>query len=75
MLFTEQEIQTIREQALGMDKHRQVTPDVLNGIYDHRLFHLFVPDELEGRMTPLPDAARIFKKAPASTATWDGWLR
>ena len=55
MLFTEQQIQTIREQALGMDKRRQLTPEVLAAIYDHRLFHLFVPDELEGRMTSLPE--------------------
>ena len=75
MLFTEQQIQTIREQALGMDKRRQLTPEVLAAIYDHRLFHLFVPDELEGRMTSLPEAARIFRRVPGSTATWDGWLR
>lgn len=73
MLFTEQELQTIREQALGMDKHRQVTPDVLKTIYDHRLFHLFVPDELEGRMTPLPDAARIFQESARIDGNL-GWL-
>lgn len=73
MVFTEQEIQTIREQALGMDKHRQVTPDVLKTIYDHRLFHLFVPDELEGRMTPLPDATRFFQESARIDGNL-GWL-
>jgi len=73
MFFKEQEIQTIREQALGMDKHGQVTPDVLNTIYDHRLFHLFVPDVLEGRMTTLPDATRIFQESARIDGNL-GWL-
>lgn len=73
MLFTDHQIQTIREQALGMDKHRQVTPEVLATIYDHRLFHLFVPDELEGRMTSLPEAARIFQESARIDGNL-GWL-
>lgn len=73
MLFTAQQIQTIREQALGMDKRRQVTPEVLAAIYDHRLFHLFVPDELEGRMTSLPEAARIFQESARIDGNL-GWL-
>lgn len=73
MLFTAHQIQTIREQALGMDKHRQVTPEVLATIYDHRLFHLFVPDELEGRMTLLPEATRIFQESARIDGNL-GWL-
>ncbi|GAE08912.1 acyl-CoA dehydrogenase-like protein [Paenibacillus sp. JCM 10914] len=73
MLFYEQQIESIRSLALDMDKSRQVPPEVLNIIYDLRLFHLFVPDELEGRMTTLPDAARIFQEASRVDGNL-GWL-
>jgi len=73
MLFTTEEIRTIREQAIEMDKHRRVSPEMLRTIYDHRLFHLFVPDELEGRMTALPEAARIFQESARVDGNL-GWL-
>lgn len=56
-----------------MDKERQVAQDVLDILYDNRLFHLFVPDELEGRMTPLPEAARIFQESARMDGNL-GWL-
>lgn len=73
MLFTTEEIQAIRDQALEMDKYRRVSPEMLRMIYDHRLFHLFVPDELEGRMTSLPEAARIFQESARIDGNL-GWL-
>ncbi|MGG3279258.1 acyl-CoA dehydrogenase [Paenibacillus solani] len=73
MFFSIEEIQTIREQALEMDKHRRVSPEMLRTIYDHRLFHLFVPDELEGRMTSLTEAARIFQESARIDGNL-GWL-
>lgn len=73
MLFTTEEIQRIREQALEMDKHRRVSPEMLRTIYDHRLFHLFVPNELHGRMTSLPEAARIFQESARIDGNL-GWL-
>lgn len=72
-MFTTDEIQSIREQALEIDKHRRVSPEMLRTIYDHRLFHLFVPDELEGRMTTLPEAARIFQESARIDGNL-GWL-
>lgn len=73
MLFTNQQLRTIREHALSMDKERQITQEVLDILYDHRLFHLFVPDELEGRMTPLPEATRIFQESARIDGNL-GWL-
>lgn len=48
-------------------------PDILEGMYEERLFKLFVPDELGGRMTPLPAAARIFEQAAYADGSF-GWL-
>lgn len=73
MLFTQQQIKRVRDQALQMDRDGQVTDEVLQLIYDYRLFHLFVPDELEGRMTPLPEAVRIFQECSRIDGNL-GWL-
>ncbi|EHB62465.1 MULTISPECIES: acyl-CoA dehydrogenase [Paenibacillus] len=61
MLYTQQLIDSVRQFSLEMDKFRRIPKEVLDFIYDERLFHLFVPDELEGRMTALPEAARLFQ--------------
>lgn len=61
MTYTQQEIEFIRQHSLEMDKNRRLPEGVLDFIYDRRLFHLFVPNELDGRMTELPEAARQFQ--------------
>lgn len=61
MVYTQQEIEFIRQHSLDMDKNRRLPKAVLDFIYDRRLFHLFVPNQLDGRMTELPEAARQFQ--------------
>ncbi|KKO54824.1 acyl-CoA dehydrogenase [Paenibacillus sp. DMB20] len=73
MLFTNQQIDMLREQSLRMDQEGTPTPEVLRFIYDERLFHLFVPDGLEGRMSTLPDAVRIFEECSRIDGNL-GWL-
>lgn len=69
-MFNEETVRAIREQSHEMEQTGQLTSQVLELIYDHNLFKLFVPGELDGNMTPLPDALRIFEE----TAWIDGSL-
>lgn len=73
MLLSQQQVDKIREQSIRMEKDGQISEEVLQLIYDHRLFHLFVPNELEGRMTSLPDAVRIFQECSRIDGNM-GWL-
>lgn len=69
-MFNEDTIRTIREQSHEMEQTGRLTSQALELIYDHQLFKLFVPKELGGNMTPLPEALRIFEE----TAWIDGSL-
>ncbi|MCJ8014909.1 acyl-CoA dehydrogenase [Paenibacillus sp. KQZ6P-2] len=73
MGFTEQEISSIREQSHQMEQKGVITPESLQYIYDKKLFHLFVADDLEGNMTPLPEAIRIFQECSRIDGSF-GWL-
>lgn len=66
-------IRTIREWALHMEKRGELAPEILESIYDHRLFKLFVPEELGGRMTSLPASLRLFEEASWIDGNL-GWL-
>lgn len=72
-MFNEKTVKVIREQSREMEKKGSLTPEVLNIIYKYGLFKLFLPQELNGNMTPLPEALRIF-----DTVAWIdgsiGWL-
>ncbi|GIO29270.1 MULTISPECIES: acyl-CoA dehydrogenase [Paenibacillus] len=73
MGFTQQEIIRIREQSYQMERKGELTPEALKYIYDKKLFHLFVADDLEGNMTPLPQAIRIFQECARIDGSF-GWL-
>lgn len=73
MPFNEEMIQTIRNQSKTMEHSGQLTPDVLDAIYEKKLFKLFVPLELGGNMTALPEALRIFERAAWIDGSF-GWL-
>ncbi|MBE9918087.1 acyl-CoA dehydrogenase [Paenibacillus donghaensis] len=73
MGFTQQEIGIIRSQSVQMERGGAVTPEVLQYIYDKKLFHLFVTDDLEGNMTPLPEAIRIFQECSRIDGNF-GWI-
>ena len=72
-MFDDNLIRTIREWALHMEKRGELAPEILEYIYDHRLFKLFVPEELGGRMTSLPAALRLFEEASWIDGNF-GWL-
>lgn len=63
----------VAEAAAEIERAGRLPPDLLALIYEERLFKLFVPDELGGRMTSLPDAARIFEQAAYLDGSF-GWL-
>lgn len=73
MLLTQQQINNIREQSLRMEQEGIASEEMLQLIYDHRLFHLFVPNELEGRMTSLSEAVQIFQHCSRIDGSF-GWL-
>ena len=47
--------------------------DILEWIYDLKLFKLIVPEEFAGRPTPLPDMLRVFDELSAIDGSL-GWL-
>lgn len=56
-----------------MDQLRRPDPALLQYIYEQGWFKLFVPEELGGRMTPLPEALEIFEQAAVMDGNL-GWL-
>lgn len=73
MFLSQHQIEQIRGQSLQMEQDREVTEEALQLIYDHRLFHLFVPNEWNGRMTSLPEAVKIFQECARMDGNL-GWL-
>lgn len=51
----------------------RLTPSLLEYIYDAKLFKLFVPEDLNGLMLPLPEALRVFERASLVDGSF-GWL-
>lgn len=72
-MFDDKTIQLIRSQVVQMEKLGQLTPEVLEIIYEKRLFKLFIPDELNGRMTSFPEAIQLFEDAAWIDGSF-GWL-
>ena len=73
MGFTQQEMNNIRAQSHQMEQEGVITPEALQYIYDKKLFHLFVANDLKGNMTPLPEAIRIFQECAYIDGSF-GWL-
>lgn len=73
MVLTKQDTNFVRDQSLKMERAGNATREVLELIYDKRLFHLFVPHELEGRMTSLPEAVQIFQECSRVDGSF-GWI-
>ncbi|MDI4648556.1 acyl-CoA dehydrogenase family protein [Cohnella hashimotonis] len=71
--ITESLLAQVGEVAAVIERDGRLPPEILERIYEERLFKLFVPDELGGRMTPLPEAARIFEQAAYADGSF-GWL-
>lgn len=72
-MFSEETVRLIREHSYTMEKKGEVTPEVLEIMHNQGLFKLFVPEDLGGRMLPLPEAVRLFADAAWIDGSF-GWL-
>ncbi len=72
-MFATETVKRIRALSTEAEQRGELSSDVLEIIYGKRLFKLFVPAELEGRMTDLPEALRIFEEASWIDGSF-GWL-
>lgn len=63
----------IKQNAEASEQAGCVKPEVLEAIFEQRLFRLFIPEKYQGEPTDLPTALRVFELiASADGAT--GWL-
>ncbi len=66
-------IADIRQNADNRANEGRLSAAALDFMYEERLFKLFVPKELNGRMLPLPEALRVFERASWVDGSF-GWL-
>ncbi|SYX84888.1 acyl-CoA dehydrogenase [Paenibacillus alvei] len=71
--FTDEEIRIIRDQALTIEREGKLPQQLLQWIYERGLFKLFVPAELQGNMTELPEALKWFEHTSWINGSF-GWL-
>lgn len=72
-MFKQEEIRMIRNQSRQTEEAGTVSSELLDFMYEKKLFKLFVPEELGGRMLPLPEALRVFQQASRIDGNF-GWL-
>ncbi|MCG1009971.1 acyl-CoA dehydrogenase [Salinicoccus sp. ID82-1] len=72
-MIDQQMTETVRKYASDMEQNGKLDQTVLDLIYEHRLFKLFVPDAVGGRMTPFPEAIRYFEDTAYIDGSF-GWL-
>ncbi|GEL76743.1 hypothetical protein [Tenuibacillus multivorans] len=72
-MFSQKDIQLIRSQSREIESSGELTREILELIYEKKLFKLFVPNELNGNMTPFPEAIKIFEDAAYIDGSF-GWL-
>ncbi len=63
----------VRSASLDIEQQHTLPDDVLQIVYDEKLFKLFLPETLGGRGLSLPDAVRVFEEAAAADGSF-GWL-
>lgn len=71
--FTDEEIRIIRDQALTIEQEGKLPQQLLQWIYERGLFKLFIPAELQGNMTELPEALKWFEHTSWINGSF-GWL-
>lgn len=72
-MFIKLEVTMINKQAQEIEQLGTLPANILQFIYDHKLFKLFVPTELGGADLELPEALRVFQTAAAIDGSF-GWL-
>lgn len=68
-----QHTSTLQERGEEIERTGGLPADILEWIYDLKLFKLIVPEEFAGRPTPLPDMLRVFDELSAIDGSL-GWL-
>lgn len=71
-IFNPQFVNLIRETSFDMEKEGVISQEALQFICDNKLFKLFLPQEVGGTMTALPEALRIFERASWINGSF-GW--
>jgi alkylation response protein AidB-like acyl-CoA dehydrogenase len=71
-LFHSEFVRSLREASFDMEQAGVISGEALQHIYDHKLFKLFLPEEVGGTMTELPKALRIFEQASWINGSF-GW--
>ncbi len=70
--FSEEIANTIRSLSPDAELNGELSPEVLDLIYQYQLFKLFVPEALNGAMIGLPKAVKIFEEAAYIDGSF-GW--
>ena len=65
MLLKPEEQQLIRKLLLEENPHRVLPEPVLQIIYKHKLFKLFIPEKLGGLEKTIPEAFKILEEVSA----------
>ncbi|MCW3126365.1 MAG: hydroxylase [Bacteroidetes bacterium] len=71
--FTKEILELVRGQSRDAEINGRISHTVLDMIYTERLFKLFVPDRMNGRMMDLADAVKLFEEASYIDGSF-GWL-
>ncbi|MGP4071780.1 acyl-CoA dehydrogenase family protein [Piscibacillus sp. B03] len=72
-MFDQHTVELIRTRARDTEQKGELPQEVLEIIYDKQLFKLYVPDELNGRMTSFTEAIKVFEEAAWIDGSF-GWL-
>lgn len=64
-MFTEKEIKKIKELSEQMEMSKTILPEVLEMIYERKLFKIFTPKALGGLELPLVKGIKLFQQAGA----------
>lgn len=73
MNFSEKIVNKIRSYASEMDQTGSIPPELIEWMFEEKLFKLFVPEELGGRMLDLPAALQVFEEVSEIEGNL-GWL-
>lgn len=63
MYFSKEQIEMIRNHSKEMDETGRIPDDLLQIIYDEKLFKVVLSEELGGKMYDLPNAHKIFEES------------
>lgn len=72
-MFKDEIVEKIKNQAISIDKRERIPEDLLAWMYEEKMFKLFVPNELGGKMMDLPQALRVFEEVSKIEGNL-GWL-